>query len=281
MTTEKQIKAAEAIKGLRTSTKNEKSGKHLSHVQLSKELQEKEDLKISPDSLMMYEVTNTEHSKFGAIDGMSAKTICALADYYGVNTDYILGRTDIKTADANLRAVCEYTGLAQEAIETIIKVNTAPGNEDLGEIQNIFLGVFQYVSILKNIRDYMTALTAEEIYWKLWFSFFSESLEDKPDFDWDKNKKKFDNALLSIINGSECSNHIKMNLRTLNILGSQEDRLDGLLGSFLLDNRVLSSTSIYRANEDFASLLSLLKTVAKEVELKDYIDLDGDSNAKT
>ena len=36
-----------------------------------------------------------------------------------VSTDYLLGLSDVPTSDANLRAVCEYTGLSNEAVEFI------------------------------------------------------------------------------------------------------------------------------------------------------------------
>lgn len=41
------------------------------------------------------------------------------AYFYGVSTDYLLGLTDVKTQDASLRAVCEYTGLSETTIHSI------------------------------------------------------------------------------------------------------------------------------------------------------------------
>jgi transcriptional regulator with XRE-family HTH domain len=42
-----------------------------------------------------------------------------IADYFGVSTEYLLGRTDIKKADASKQAAAEYLGLSEKAIDTI------------------------------------------------------------------------------------------------------------------------------------------------------------------
>lgn len=42
-----------------------------------------------------------------------------IADYFEVSTEYLLGRTDIKKADASKQATAEYLGLSEEAIDAI------------------------------------------------------------------------------------------------------------------------------------------------------------------
>lgn len=42
-----------------------------------------------------------------------------LSDYFNVSLDYLVGRSDIKTPNADIRAVCEYTGLTQEVVENL------------------------------------------------------------------------------------------------------------------------------------------------------------------
>lgn len=54
-----------------------------------------------------------------AIKSPSADIVYTLADYFGVSSDYLLGLSDVPTTDADLRAVCEYTGLSDEAVEFI------------------------------------------------------------------------------------------------------------------------------------------------------------------
>lgn len=43
--------------------------------------------------------------------------IIKIADYFNVSTDYLLGRTESTTTDAELRSVCDYTGLSEKAID--------------------------------------------------------------------------------------------------------------------------------------------------------------------
>jgi len=46
-------------------------------------------------------------------------TLCKLADYFDVSTDYLLCRTDVKSPKTDLQAVCEYTGLSEDAINRV------------------------------------------------------------------------------------------------------------------------------------------------------------------
>lgn len=47
---------------------------------------------------------------------LSMAMLKAYADFFNVTTDYLLGLTDIKTSDMELKAVCEYIGLNEEAV---------------------------------------------------------------------------------------------------------------------------------------------------------------------
>lgn len=49
-----------------------------------------------------------------------AKAIYDLAGYFGVSTEYVLCRTNIRASDIDLKTVCEYTGLSEGAIEAIL-----------------------------------------------------------------------------------------------------------------------------------------------------------------
>lgn len=42
-----------------------------------------------------------------------------IAEFYHVSTDYLLGRTSVQTTDTNLRSVCDYTGLSEQAISKL------------------------------------------------------------------------------------------------------------------------------------------------------------------
>ena len=74
------------------------------------------DKSISAEILRKYECYQNKKKKSPANIGMSARVLHTLADFYGVSTDYILGRTDIKSPDMSIEAIVEYTGLTEESI---------------------------------------------------------------------------------------------------------------------------------------------------------------------
>ncbi len=56
-------------------------------------------------------------------------TLEKLAKYFNVSTDYMLGLTDNKTTDTDLRAVCEYTGLSEKAAENLHNYKTTANSK--------------------------------------------------------------------------------------------------------------------------------------------------------
>lgn len=56
------------------------------------------------------------------------ETLGKIADYFQVSVDYLLGRSDVKTADTTVRVICEYTGLIEEMVTLL--------NEDFEQSKN-------------------------------------------------------------------------------------------------------------------------------------------------
>lgn len=112
---EKSFVMAERLKQLR-----EKSG--LSHDRLSKTLFSKYGVKISPDSLINYEVADANHTKAYKNQGMRIEYLRCLADFYSVSTDYLLGLTPIKSKDTSVQDMAALTGLTEQSIEYLALV---------------------------------------------------------------------------------------------------------------------------------------------------------------
>jgi len=55
----------------------------------------------------------------GKARGVNYKTVAILAKHYGVSMDYLCGNSLVSTVDANIRMICEYTGLSQSAVEAL------------------------------------------------------------------------------------------------------------------------------------------------------------------
>lgn len=105
--------AAQRLKALRES-------KRLSHQKLS-ELLEERGTEVSAKSLMNYESAAKDefHTKSQSISKMNASTLVALAEFFNVSTDYLLGLHDAPTADIKVQAIHDYTGLTVNSISLL------------------------------------------------------------------------------------------------------------------------------------------------------------------
>ena len=71
-----------------------RESKKLSHDKLSAEIEDRYGVHIDRKTLINYEKAETLSSKPEAVKGMNITRLTALADYYGVSTDYLLGVSD-------------------------------------------------------------------------------------------------------------------------------------------------------------------------------------------
>lgn len=97
--------------------------KNLSHVALKQELEKRYGVKISRNSLMNYEIREDFHSKSDKLSNlhMGADYLSCLADFYGVSTDFLLARSEIRSANPDIQAAVRYTGLSEKTIKSLRK----------------------------------------------------------------------------------------------------------------------------------------------------------------
>ncbi len=103
-----------------------------------------------------------------------------IADYFEVSTEYLLGRTDIKKADASKQASAEYLGLSEGAIDAIrglqgvqLEQNvendyklTAKPSEPLPEIFSMWLEKANLSELVSNIcRTLNSTAVAQDSGW--------------------------------------------------------------------------------------------------------------------
>ena len=120
-----------------------------------------------------------------------------IADYFNVSADYLLGRSDVRTLNIDVQAVCSYTGLSEEAVSNLRKMSLLPSfspddtdslsftmdkllSEKAIEISNVFHDTYR--TVCKGILE---------------LTILCQHLEEGIAFDMD-NKKLIPEAFLQI-----------------------------------------------------------------------------------
>ncbi|MGO5081003.1 helix-turn-helix domain-containing protein [Oscillospiraceae bacterium LCP25S3_E4] len=65
-------------------------------------------------------------------------TLILLADFFNTTTDYLLCRTNVKNPNADIRAICEYTGLSELSVNRLHRFQSSEVSEEI-DILNRFL----------------------------------------------------------------------------------------------------------------------------------------------
>lgn len=73
------------------------------------------------------------------------KTLTILANIYGTSTDFLLDCTDVSTQNADLRAICDYTGLSEEAV-TLLHIAKMLEENPLPESSTDYVGYHSHLS---------------------------------------------------------------------------------------------------------------------------------------
>ena len=61
------------------------------------------------------------------------KTIAAIAQFFHVSADYLLGLSGVATVDKDIQAICEYTGLSEDAVRILHEAAQNPPTGDLSK----------------------------------------------------------------------------------------------------------------------------------------------------
>ena len=100
----------------------------LSHIKLSEQLADSLGVNISKDSLIKYEVADVHHTAKLKNLGMRVEFLHALATFYNVSADYLLGLTTVKTPSADMQAIVKQTGLSEENVRYLTNPEGNLGN---------------------------------------------------------------------------------------------------------------------------------------------------------
>lgn len=106
---------------------------------------------------------------------MSHETLVKYADFFGVSTDYLLGRTNVKSPDAEIRGICNRLGLSEDAVTAICRMeekeagNYKQSTYDLRWALDRFLCSAYFVDFIQALGDCLR--------WSFWPTDFERLIE--------------------------------------------------------------------------------------------------------
>ena len=114
-------------------------------------------LGISKSTLGLYETGDTLPD---------AKTLYDMAKYFKVSADYLLNISAERSADPDIKGVCEYTGLSNEAVIAISFDMKKKNSRPLAKVMDYFIKEFYLsfisVNLWNGIKDSATARAATQ-----------------------------------------------------------------------------------------------------------------------
>lgn len=88
----------------------------------------------------------------------NAKTLMEFAHYYNVSTDYLLGLTDLCTADDDMRCACTMTGVSDEIIASLHYLSNISWAKEM--VCNTILSIMSGVA-MQQCEEYLHKETKE------------------------------------------------------------------------------------------------------------------------
>lgn len=116
----------------------------LSQSKLVKDFIEQTNTTLTAQSLGRYENGDRKPD---------SEMLLALAKYYGVSADYLLGLSGVKEINADKKSVCEYTGLSEESIDMLERIKSNISNEDY--LLNIINLIIKETKLLALLNAYL------------------------------------------------------------------------------------------------------------------------------
>ena len=121
------------------------------------ERKQDEDYKntIPVQALNMNIPEQTFRKYVNGISDCSLSNLTKIAKYYNVSTDYLLGLAKEPTSDKDLNAVCEYTGLTEKAILTLVALKEKSDSRAYIDLLSCIISNENFVYLLGLLEGYI------------------------------------------------------------------------------------------------------------------------------
>lgn len=193
----------------------------------------------------------------------SYEVLTKIASLFNVSTDWLLGVSEIKTPDADVRMVAEYTGLREKSINYLHTLISSPINSD-NEFVSFLNEIFENPSfqlMLYNLYSFRTSIMGTRLYWKLW------NIVHPKDSPTSTDERLILEAQLSELI-QQTVNEGKYSEEVLDALCIQSEILssNSPLAEALwrVEEFKMSDIDEYRASQNFASLTNDISEYAKK-----------------
>lgn len=184
-----------------------------------------------------------------------------LADFFDVSTDYLLGRTEVQSTDADIKAVCEYTGLDEMAIYTLQTLKEQASKTKIFYYINEFLSdeqeIMDFISLLHNVvwenvkREYLKCLINKK------YNIQIENINYSEIFDFNNN-----------ISEDEAKEIYTLKLQHINKDAEDYERFK--LSKFI--NKFLDDLIKYKGIDELLNIESEIKHYKKYIDLPNSLD---------
>lgn len=122
---------------------------------------------------------------------INGKYLTIYSKFFNCSTDYLLGITDIKNVNPEIRQICELTGLSEKTIGNFIDVSDVDFSDLSLEIVNEFWNIILESNLTEELRLDWICLMKQKL----------EYLDKRAEIEaWERIKEYVDNELATIYN---------------------------------------------------------------------------------
>lgn len=219
-----------------------KTGKRIKELrgQVSQE-QCANDLGISRGALSFYENGDRKPD---------AEVLYKMCKHFGVSADYILGLSDIKSPDEDIKTACKVTGLKENSVLAFVDLRKNHAFDEYStrcviETLNLFLKDWNFFCLLMSV-----------------FSWISSSIE------YSQEKEKNSETLNNDLNESQQSDIISQKLESV----EKAKKLLNSIGFEVVEADLINDLKMNKAKDYFCKICySILEEVESDPELLQYL----------